>query len=132
MLRYVLIFTAISFSACVVAGPPYGRAVGHPGRASQGVIVAVEPRLVFVPEYGIYVAPDVEADLFYDGSVWFHFSDGVWYRGAAYNGPWVVIDKGLPPGLTKVPPGQLKKRASKVKEHEGKGPAHKKRGRPFE
>jgi hypothetical protein len=121
---------ALAFSSCVVVGPPHGRAVGNPHR-SQTVVVVPEPRLVFVPEYSIYVAADVESDLFFDGSVWFHFSNGVWYRGAGYDGPWVVVKKGLPPGLTKVPPGQLKKRAMKVKGNEGKGPG-KGRGRPFE
>jgi len=90
--------------------------------------------LVFLPEYGIYVAADVESDLFYDGPVWFYFRDGVWYRGRGYIGPWNVVEKGLTSGLAKVPPGQLKERAFKLKgnEFEEHDNSRRGRGRPFD
>lgn len=126
----LIAFVTVSFSGCaVVVGPPHGRVVVAP--APPVVVIPARPRLVFISEYSIYVAPDVEYDLFYDGSVWFYFHGGTWYRGRDYNGPWVVVKKGLPPGLTKVPPGQLKKRAFKAKEFEEHDKGSKKRGRQF-
>jgi len=94
------------------------------------VVISTRPRLVFLTDYGIYVAPDVHYHIFFDGGFWFYFSDGHWYRGRNYNGPWVITEKGVPPGLTKVPPGQLKKMAMKVKHNGKKGRAkeYKKRG----
>jgi hypothetical protein len=124
----MMVFVTIGVLGCaVVVGPPHGRVVVAP--PPPVVVIPTRPRLVFIPEYRIYVAIDVDHDLFYDGSVWFYFHDGLWYRGGEYNGPWVVVKKGLPPGLVQVPPGQLKKRAFKIKEQESEGHDNGKKGR---
>ncbi len=112
LLGLLMVFVPVGFWGCeVVIGPPHGRVVVAPGPPSPAVVIPARPQLVFIPEYKIYVASDVDFYLFYDGSVWFSFQDGIWYRGKDYNGPWVSVEKGLPPGLAKVPPGQLKKQA---------------------
>lgn len=131
LLSVFVVFVTMSFLGCaVVVRPPHGRVVVAP--PPPVVVVPARPRLVFIPEYKIYVAADVEYDLFYDGSVWFYFYDGIWYRGRDYNGPWVVVKRGLPPGLAKVPPGQLKKRAFKEGRSDDQDEDGKERGRRFE
>lgn len=102
LLCVLMVLITIGFWGCeVVIGPPYGRVAVAPSPPPPVVVIPERPRLVFVPEFRIYVAPEVEYDLFYDGSVWFYFHEGVWYRGKDYNGPWVVVNKGLPPGLAR-------------------------------
>jgi hypothetical protein len=135
LLFVLMILITIGFWGCeVVIGPPYGRVAVAPGAPPAAVVIPAQPRLVFLPEYGIYVAADVEPYLFYDGSVWFYFREGVWYRGRGYNGPWAVVERGLPPGLAKVPPGQLRERAFKLKgdEFEEHDHGRRGRGRPFD
>jgi hypothetical protein len=59
-----------------------------------GVDIPVFPRLVVVPNYPVYYAPDVRANyFFYDGFFWnFNVDDGYWYSSTWYNGPWVAVD----------------------------------------
>ncbi|MCI0529126.1 MAG: hypothetical protein L0Y56_16950 [Nitrospira sp.] len=132
LLCTLMVLIATGFTGCaVVVGPPHGRVVVAPAPPPRVVVIPARPRLVFIPEYSIYVAADVEYDLFYDGTVWFYFSDGRWYRGRDYNGPWVVVERGLPKVFVKVPPGQLKKRAFKEREFEDEGHDKKGHGRRF-
>ena len=119
LLGTMMVFVMISFLSCeVIVRPPHGPVVVAPAPPPPVVVIPARPRLVFISEYNIYVAPDMEYYLFYDGSIWFYFHEGVWYRGKDYNGPWVVVKKGLPPGLVKIPPGQLKKQALKAKKED--------------
>ena len=59
-----------------------------------GVDIPVFPRLVVVPNYPVYYAPDVRANyFFYDGFFWnFNVDDGYWYSSTWYNGPWVAVE----------------------------------------
>lgn len=126
--KALITLTALAglLAGCYVAvgHPPRGHrpVVVHPGPPGPPpVVVAARPRLVFVAEYGIYVAPDVEVSLFFHDNAWYYFHADTWYSGPNYDGPWVVVKgKRLPPGLTKVPPGQLRKMA-KTKNGGGKG-----------
>ncbi len=98
------------------------------------VVISTRPSLVFLSDYGIYVAPDVHYHIFFDGSFWFYYSDNHWYRGKNYNGPWVEVERNVPPGLMRTPPGQLKKMAVKMKKHgnSGEGKNKKKDRRRFQ
>lgn len=61
------------------------------GGVSIGVNVPVYPRLVAVPGYPVYYAPDVGTNyFFYDGLYWV-FQDGEWYESSWYNGPWTLV-----------------------------------------
>jgi hypothetical protein len=127
-----MVFITMGFTGCeVVVRPPHGGVVVAPAPPPRVVVIPARPRLVFIPEYKIYVAADMDYDLFYDGTVWFYFSDGRWYRGREYNGPWVVVERDLPRVFVKVPPGQLKKRAFKERESEDEDHDKKGRGRRF-
>jgi hypothetical protein len=59
---------------------------------SIGFNIPAYPRLVAIPGYPVYYAPDLNANyFFYDGMYWYF--DGVsWYDSPWYNGPWTVID----------------------------------------
>jgi hypothetical protein len=74
------------------------------------VVIAARPRMVFVTEFGVAFAPDLDIELYEVGGVWYSFRSGGWYRGDAYDGPWAVVEhRHLPPGLAKVKPGQVRK-----------------------
>ena len=61
------------------------------GGVSIGVNVPVYPRLVAVPGYPVYYAPDVGTNyFFYDGLYWV-FQNGTWYQSSWYNGPWMLV-----------------------------------------
>ncbi len=64
-----------------------------------GVDIAAFPRMVAVPGYPVYYAPDVRANyFFYDGLFWvFNVDDGYWYSSSWYNGPWVVVEPDFVP-----------------------------------
>jgi hypothetical protein len=71
-----------------------------------GINVPVFPRLVVVPGYPVYYAPDVRGNyFFYDGLYWvFNVDDGYWYSSSWYNGPWVFVDpNSVPQPLLVVP-----------------------------
>jgi len=90
----------------VPAGPP-------------AIVVVERPRLVFVAEYGIYFAPELEVDLYFDHGIWFYFYDRAWYKSSDYQGPWSVVHVNhLPPGLRKIPPGHLKKTFKEIEAKE--------------
>ena len=123
----ILLLSALLLGCVVKLVPPGPRhvVVVHPAPVGPPHIgVAVRPRLVFVAQYGLYSAPDLEVDLyFYDGA-WIYFYGDVWYRSSSYEGPWKVVQgKHLPPGLAKAPPGQIKRIAKGLKK------GHKARGR---
>jgi hypothetical protein len=64
-----------------------------------GIDLPVFPRLVVVPGYPVYYAPDVRANyFFYDGLFWdFNVEDGHWYSSSWYNGPWVFVEPAFVP-----------------------------------
>ena len=59
---------------------------------SIGINLPVYPRLVRVPGYPVYYAPQVNSNyFFYDGLYWVLVDDN-WYSSPWYNGPWRVVD----------------------------------------
>jgi hypothetical protein len=61
------------------------------GGVRLGINVPVYPRLVPVPGYPVYWAPDVNANyFFYDGMYWLFYDDN-WYGSQWYNGPWYAV-----------------------------------------
>ncbi len=74
------------------------------GGVSIGVNIPVYPRLVPVPGYPVYYAPDVGTNFFfYDGLYWV-FQDGNWYASSWYNGPWgLVAPDAVPLYVLRVP-----------------------------
>lgn len=48
------------------------------------------PQFIYSPSLDLYVAVGIPYDLVYDGSAYFYFYGGRWYRGPYYNGPWLL------------------------------------------
>jgi len=108
----VIISMALALSGChvIAVSSPGHRPVVVVPAGPPAIVVTERPRLVFVSEHGIYFAPDLEVDLYFDHGLWFYFYDNAWYKSSDYQGPWTVVEvKRLPPGLRKIPPGHLKK-----------------------
>jgi hypothetical protein len=65
--------------------------IGTP-HVSIGINLPVYPRLVAVPGYPVYYAPQVSANyFFYDGLYWVFHGDN-WYASSWYNGPWWFVE----------------------------------------
>jgi len=82
------IVIAAWLAVCSLTAVPASAAVG----VSIGINLPIYPRLVAVPGYPVYYAPDVDGNyFFYDGVYWVF--DGVnWYDSRWYNGPWTLVD----------------------------------------
>jgi hypothetical protein len=77
-------------------------------RASFSIDLPVMlPQLVVV-QPGIQVVPDQDVEVFFaDGFYWTR-NDGRWYRSRSHRGGWVYADRGVPPGLQRMPPGRYR------------------------
>src|SRR5512137_780981 len=68
----------------------------------------VLPQLVIV-QPGIQVVPDLDVEVFHvDGFYWTRH-EGRWYRSKSHRGGWEHADRGVPPGLSRVPPGKYRR-----------------------
>jgi hypothetical protein len=64
--------------------------MGLPG-INIGINQPVYPRMVAVPGYPVYYAPDGNSNyFFYDGKYWVYQGDN-WYASSWYNGPWSMV-----------------------------------------
>jgi hypothetical protein len=68
----------------------------------------VLPQLVIV-EPGIRVVPDIDVEVFQVNGYFWTQRDGRWYRSKNHRGGWVYMDRGVPPGLRRMPPGKYKR-----------------------
>jgi hypothetical protein len=69
--------------------------------------VVLPPLVVIEP--GIQVVSDVDHEVFFVERVYWTRHGGRWYRSASPRGGWVVVERGVPPGLVRLPPGKYKK-----------------------
>jgi hypothetical protein len=98
-------FMALGLVLGSMASAPAQVSVGVwlPG-VSIGINLPVYPRLVAVPGYPVYYAPQLNSNyFFYDGMYWVYQSDN-WYASSWYNGPWGLIGpEAVPVFLLRVP-----------------------------
>lgn len=67
----------------------------------------VAPALVTVSP-GIQVVENYRDEVYFvDGWYWVR-RDSRWFRTRNHRGGWVVVERGVPPGLTRLPPGKYK------------------------
>jgi len=94
---WMLLCSVTSAAAQVSVG------VGFPG-VSIGINLPVYPRLVPVPGYPVYYAPQVNSNyFFYDGMYWVYQGDN-WYASSWYNGPWALVEpEAVPLFVLRVP-----------------------------
>ncbi len=96
-------------AGCVVVPAGHGPHRGAVVVAPAPIIITARPRMVFVTEYGVAFAPELEFELFEVEGAWYAFREDRWFRARAYDGPWVVVEhRRLPPGLRKLRPGQVR------------------------
>ncbi|HET8578917.1 MAG TPA: hypothetical protein VFO18_17605 [Methylomirabilota bacterium] len=84
-----------------------GRLVGTSQAAVSvniGINLPGPPRLVVVPGTPVLYAPSVHANYFFYSGQYYVFTNGVWYVGPRFNGPWVVVVPAyVPPPILRVP-----------------------------
>ena len=101
-----------------VLPPVHGpRVLVHPGYpAPPAIVLGARPKLVFVADFGLYVAAELDADLYFYKGVWLYYHNDSWYKSGGYEGPWLPVKRNhLPPGLAQAPPRQIKKMARSMK-----------------
>jgi hypothetical protein len=69
------------------------------------IVFSAPPEVVVIPETNVYVAPDVEADIFFSRGWWWRPWQGRWYRSRRYDGGWGYYRSAPPPFYRRVPPG---------------------------
>ena len=52
------------------------------------IVFAAPPELIVIPETYVYVAPDIDVDLFFWNGWWWRLWEGRWYRSRYYNQGW--------------------------------------------
>jgi hypothetical protein len=66
-------------------------------------VFSAPPELVVIPGTNVYLAPNVDFDIFFYGGYWYRPHGGYWYRSVSYGGPWAYIES-VPPVLLSLPP----------------------------
>lgn len=75
----------------------------------------VPPPLVVV-QPGVQVVEDFDDEVFFtDGWYWCR-RDGRWFRTKDHRGGWVVVERGVPVALVKLPPGKYRKWKRELRE----------------
>ena len=85
-------------------------------RVDIGINLPGPPSLVVVPGTPVYYAPQAPANVFLYGHQYWAFTNGGWYAGPNWNGPWVVVQPAyvpvpvlrVPVAYYRVPPGHWK------------------------
>ena len=89
-IRSMLFVLGVSLSSVSAAAIQLTIGIGVPN-VSIGINFPIFPRLVIVPGYPVYYAPQVNANFFfYDGMYWVYHDD-YWYASSWYNGPWAIV-----------------------------------------
>ncbi|MHB8137104.1 MAG: hypothetical protein ACYDGO_01780 [Smithellaceae bacterium] len=68
------------------------------------IVFSAPPELIVIPDTYVYVAPDVDDDLFFWNGWWWRLWDGRWYRSHYYNRGWAYY-RNVPSFYFDVDPG---------------------------
>ena len=68
------------------------------------IVLSAPPATIVLPGTGVYVAPDLDIDLFFWGGWWWRPWNGRWYRSHDYRSGWGYYN-GIPSFYSRVPPG---------------------------
>lgn len=78
---------AVAFTSLATLPVQAQISISIPG-LSIGINLPQQPRLVQVPGYPVYYAPQLQSNyFFYEGMYWV-FESNNWYSSVWYNGPW--------------------------------------------
>lgn len=78
------------------------------------IVISSPPAVVVIPGTYVYIAPDLDEDIFFFRGYWYRPHKERWYRASDYNGSWIVISK-VPSALMELPPDY--RRVSRGHEH---------------
>jgi hypothetical protein len=67
--------------------------------APAEVYVDEAPQFIFSPQLNMYMAVGVPYDLMYNGTDFYYFYGGRWYRGPYYDGPWAPLSRRYYPAV---------------------------------
>ena len=97
MMRFVL----AALLAVAVAAPAQAQVrVG----VDIGIRLPGPPALVVVPGAPVYYAPRAPANVFFYSHQYWVFTDGGWYAGPTWNGPWATVEPAyIPTPILRVP-----------------------------
>ncbi len=87
------LFWGILFLELVLISPLPSSAEVHVGinigiPLPPDIVFASPPQLIVLPDSYVYVAPDVDADIFFYNGWWWRPWQGRWYRSHNYNSGW--------------------------------------------
>jgi hypothetical protein len=95
-MRKLLIALPLLFGSIPAVHAQVSLGISAPG-ISIGINMPVYPRLVRVPGYPVYYAPQFGGNyFFYDGLYWVFANDN-WYESSWYNGPWGLVQPDFVP-----------------------------------
>ncbi|HYA90502.1 MAG TPA: hypothetical protein VEK32_03280 [Thermodesulfobacteriota bacterium] len=67
--------------------------IGIPFPPPPPIPFAAPPQVIVMPETsGVYVAPDIDADLYFWNGFWWRLWEGRWYRSAYYDRDWAYYN----------------------------------------
>jgi hypothetical protein len=102
-MRKELVLISLLLCTAIPASAQVSFSVRTPS-VSIGINVPIYPRLVRVPNYPVYYAPEMQSNyFFYDGAYWVYQHD-TWYGSSWYDGPWYPVEpEFVPPFILRVP-----------------------------
>lgn len=124
MKRYLPVLAAGVLFAALYASPAKAEVNINVGIGLPPIVVSAPPAVVVIPGTYVYIAPDLDEDVFFYRGHWWRSHGRKWYRADDFGGPWVIISinrmpralvhlppryRDLPPGLERIPPGHVKK-----------------------
>ena len=98
---FLLVAVLVPLSARAQIGVSVGVNVPLP----PPIVFPAAPELVVIPETNVYVAPDVEADIYFSQGWWWRPWQGRWYRSRHHDSGWAYYRAAPPPFYRRVPPG---------------------------
>lgn len=101
------VLSGVVLTSCMIVAKPGAAVVTTPNK------VIVHPRVIFIPDYDVYILDDDRFEVYKYKGKWYWFNGGVWYIADDFDGPWVVY-KATPP--FKIPPGHIKQKYKKFKD----------------
>ncbi len=73
------------------------------------VITFPAPPPLVVVQPGVQVVQDLDDEVFFVDRVYWTRRGGRWYRSPDHRGRWVLVERGIPPALVRLPPGQYRR-----------------------
>jgi hypothetical protein len=90
------------------APPPAAAPMAAPAAqvvvASPPAVAVPAPRLIWVPQWGIYLMEG--HDIVYYNTAYYYSHGGRWWISQSYTGPWAIVVT-PPPVIAQLPPGHL-------------------------